>query len=435
MTFNYDLLTFDEIFEIYLPIPYRILFLLNFGLFLWIVNLKICIDHNIDPLIVLKIPKSDNNEILENNNNKIINSSNHILLNCSKIEFKKITILNLINYSIFLILINFFKFSIYLSLINLLKFLPIIGIFSFFSILLTPLNSNAFKKRFLETIKRTVRGDIDINLRNNDILLADTLTSYNKILIDFIIYLTSLILNLNILPKFDNNTENESSEKNYNLIKFDKSYSSFYNIDLLIGLLPSLIRLNQCLIEYNSSRRRNKQHLLNAIKYSTAILPVLSNILIRLDFHYGLSLWYLSSFINSLYSFIWDIKMDWNFEMFNNLLIKSVTKNNLRSRLMFNVRFYYYFAILIDFCLRFIWISRILIQQGEFQYSNSPFIVFVLGNLYSLEFGYFTLEFLEIIRRWVWVFIKLETEYIKLIFTVEDIELQQQQQQQQQQFD
>ncbi|GMF10273.1 unnamed protein product [[Candida] boidinii] len=102
---------------------------------------------------------------------------------------------------------------------------------------------------------------------------------------------------------------------------------------------------------------------------------------------------------------------------------------------MFNVRFYYYFAILIDFCLRFIWISRILIQQGEFQYSNSPFIVFVLGNLYSLEFGYFTLEFLEIIRRWVWVFIKLETEYIKLIFTVEDIELQQQQQQQQQQFD
>ncbi|OWB55489.1 hypothetical protein B5S28_g1361 [[Candida] boidinii] len=67
MTFNYDLLTFDEIFEIYLPIPYRILFLLNFGLFLWIVNLKICIDHNIDPLIVLKIPKSDNN------NNEIIN--------------------------------------------------------------------------------------------------------------------------------------------------------------------------------------------------------------------------------------------------------------------------------------------------------------------------------------------------------------------------
>lgn len=432
MTFNYDLLTFDEIFEIYLPIPYRILFLLNFGLFLWIVNLKICIDHNIDPLIVLKIPKSDNNnnnnQHIQNNNNEIINSSNHILLNYSKIEFKKITILNIINYLIFLILINFFKFSIYLSLINLLKFLPIIGIFSFFSILLTPLNSNQFKKRFLETIKRTLRGNIDINLRNNDILLADTLTSYNKILIDLIIYITSLILNLNILPKF-NNYDIDSENNNYDLIKFDKKYSNFYNIDLLIGLLPSLIRLNQCLIEYNSSRRRNKQHLLNAIKYSTAILPVFSNILIRLNFPYSLNLWYLSSFINSLYSFIWDIKMDWNFEMFNNLLNKSITKNNLRSRLMFNVKFYYYFAILIDFCLRFIWISRILITQGEFQYSNSPFIIFILGNLYSLEFGYFTLEFLEIIRRWIWVFIKLETEYIKLIFTVsEDIELQQQQQ-------
>lgn len=44
--------------------------------------------------------------------------------------------------------------------------------------------------------------------------------------------------------------------------------------------------------------------------------------------------------------------------------------------------------------------------------------------LFTTEMGNFMLEIFEIFRRWVWVFIKVETEYVKIVTSEEYIEMQ-----------
>lgn len=56
----------------------------------------------------------------------------------------------------------------------------------------------------------------------------------------------------------------------------------------------------------------------------------------------------------------------------------------------------YYGVIAIDLVLRFTWLSRL-----------SPH----LDKVNNLESGIFLLLFLEIARRWIWIFFRVETEW------------------------
>lgn len=58
----------------------------------------------------------------------------------------------------------------------------------------------------------------------------------------------------------------------------------------------------------------------------------------------------------------------------------------------------YYCAIVIDLILRFTWLSRL-----------SP----RLDKVNNVESGIFLLIFLEVARRWMWVFFRVETEWGK----------------------
>ncbi|ODV87133.1 hypothetical protein CANARDRAFT_194320 [[Candida] arabinofermentans NRRL YB-2248] len=368
-------------FDFCLPLPYRILLLVNFGIWLWYVNLKTCYRFNIDTLLVLKLNSP------ELTNAKLVGS---VRSACSRV-----TLVNGLNYAIYLILISndyYFK---------LMDLLPLGGLI--FTIIALSEKSSPEKKRFTSTVFRILRGNIDINIRNNDILLSDTLTSYSKVLIDFLVYISALILGYQTLP----------SPQDLSL-ELSKDHLKLYNLDLVLSSYPALIRLKQCIYEFEQSRRRNKQHLFNAIKYSTSFLPILANLLIRGGFIHGLSLWYLAVFINSTYSFFWDIKFDWNFELFTKFLNNDGVKNVpiLRQKLIFN-KFFYYVAILVDLQLRYIWVYRLMYPQ-LLERADHGVAAFVGSSLFINEFGNFVLEVLEILRRWVWVFIKIETEYIKM---------------------
>lgn len=59
----------------------------------------------------------------------------------------------------------------------------------------------------------------------------------------------------------------------------------------------------------------------------------------------------------------------------------------------------YYGAIVIDLILRFTWLTRL-----------SP----NLDRINSFESGIFLLVFLEVARRWMWIFFRVETEWGKL---------------------
>ncbi|KAJ8449997.1 hypothetical protein Cgig2_029359 [Carnegiea gigantea] len=83
----------------------------------------------------------------------------------------------------------------------------------------------------------------------------------------------------------------------------------------LVLVLPYLFRLFQCLRQYKDTGE--KSSLLNALKYSTAV-PVI--FLSALKYHVFPDkwtdiyrpLWLMSSVLNSMYSFYWDVTRDWD---------------------------------------------------------------------------------------------------------------------------
>lgn len=156
----------------------------------------------------------------------------------------------------------------------------------------------------------------------------------------------------------------------------------------------------------------------------------------------------LSVFINSAYSFWWDVTNDWGLDLFrpvtwspppsghspnnsmspprplvlptlraNPTLIGSSsattvdltsprpsiyrlpsTQFGLRRQLLFGDALIYYIAILLNFILRFTWSLKLSSH---------------LHNVTDMESGVFVMEALEVLRRWVWVFLRVEWEVLR----------------------
>lgn len=105
-------------------------------------------------------------------------------------------------------------------------------------------------------------------------------------------------------------------------------------------------------------------------------------------------------FINSFYSFYWDVAKDWDLTLFSS----SRERDNpeypygLRRNRYFHARQMYYIAIVVDLFLRFTWSIKL-----------SPH----LDHFNDLEGGIFLMEFLEVVRRWMWIFFRVETEWVR----------------------
>jgi hypothetical protein len=125
--------------------------------------------------------------------------------------------------------------------------------------------------------------------------------------------------------------------------------------------------------------------------------------------------------MNSMYSFWWDISMDWNlinvtFEPSSlnqhqqqssqhAITEKDQQKSStpmihFRRRLYFSKSTWYMIAIFFDFLLRITWSlklsSHIYIRQ--------------------LDGSVFFIELLEVVRRWVWVIFRMESEWVKKVY-------------------
>ena len=105
-------------------------------------------------------------------------------------------------------------------------------------------------------------------------------------------------------------------------------------------------------------------------------------------------LWISVSIFGSLYSYTWDIYMDWG-------LMRSREKGKfgLRSKITFS-RWYYYFAMVTDLLLKFTWIFT-FIEPKKLE-----------NFFYSLNFYILFLEILEGLRRTQWVLLRVENENI-----------------------
>lgn len=71
-------------------------------------------------------------------------------------------------------------------------------------------------------------------------------------------------------------------------------------------------------------------------------------------------MWIITTIVSSCYSFAWDVRMDWGF-----LSPNAKEHQFLRDDLIYRSVWYYYFAVVQDFLLRFSWTISISVDELE----------------------------------------------------------------------
>ncbi|XP_022364128.1 xenotropic and polytropic retrovirus receptor 1 isoform X2 [Enhydra lutris kenyoni] len=105
-------------------------------------------------------------------------------------------------------------------------------------------------------------------------------------------------------------------------------------------------------------------------------------------------LWIVFCIISSCYTLIWDLKMDWG------LFDKNAGENTfLREEIVYPQKAYYYCAIIEDVILRFAWTVQISITSMTLSPHSGDIIATVFAPL-------------EVFRRFVWNFFRLENEHL-----------------------
>lgn len=215
-------------------------------------------------------------------------------------------------------------------------------------------------------------------------------------------------------------------------------------VPLLISI-PYVIRLRQCLSEYGSSNRaigRPKRPLYNALKYASA-LPVIwlrvwqPSTTTWFSSYIGVdALWYMSVLVNTLFSFWWDVTNDWGLDLLQYPSIQTIwaqpqahlpplhrrttsdteassalemteprpthaRRNSMlrapEKHLPLPGSVYWVFLV-VNLFLRFTWSLKL---SSHWQY------------LVEWQRGLLLLEALEIVRRTVWVLLRVEWELVK----------------------
>ncbi|XP_055959552.1 uncharacterized protein LOC126655756 isoform X2 [Mercurialis annua] len=165
----------------------------------------------------------------------------------------------------------------------------------------------------------------------------------------------------------------------------------------LVLVLPYIFRLFQCLRQYKDTRERTS--LFNALKYSTAV-PVI--FLSALKYHvfpdrwtgFYRPLWLLSSVLNSLYSFYWDVTRDWDLSGFTRIF--KFNKPNFWSYILHGQKWVYFWVIGSNLILRCTWTYKLSAHLRH--------------NYLTL----FMIAALEMVRRFQWVFFRVENEWNKM---------------------
>ncbi|KAJ7512757.1 EXS family-domain-containing protein [Mycena galericulata] len=166
--------------------------------------------------------------------------------------------------------------------------------------------------------------------------------------------------------------------------------SRLWPLAFVLGVLPFLVRLIQSFKRYADSKLTT--HLINAGKYGTGIISYLCYFIWRhRGSHYDqpFALWCLVNAIYTSYALTWDFLMDWS------ILRLHSRHFLLRQELVYtNHIFLYYLAIVTNTLIRFLWVLYIPAKGPDVMLRT-----FVVGLL-------------EIVRRWLWNFYRLENEHI-----------------------
>ncbi|KAF9010010.1 EXS family-domain-containing protein, partial [Cyathus striatus] len=167
--------------------------------------------------------------------------------------------------------------------------------------------------------------------------------------------------------------------------------SSYWPVIFILAVLPLIVRLVQSIKRYADSKLIT--HLINGGKYGSGIISYFFYYMWR---HQGINhrgalfvLWCLFNANYSIYASCWDLFMDWS------LLRVHTRYPFLREEVVYTNHIpLYYFAIISNVLLRFMWV--IYIPQGGPNIQLRTFIAAVF----------------EMLRRWQWNFYRLENEHL-----------------------
>lgn len=163
----------------------------------------------------------------------------------------------------------------------------------------------------------------------------------------------------------------------------------------ILTLLPLWFRFNQCLRRYTDTGNR-MPHLANAFKYALSMTVTLFGAFHPLYLrHSGPSnlfqMFWMTTFVaSSLYSFFWDVYMDWG--------LGRPKYNFLGPRLMYPRKDSYYATIGIDLVLRFAWVLTLVPPNSGARFALPQYLTAVSMML-------------ELFRRTIWGFLRLENEH------------------------
>ncbi|KAK7571792.1 hypothetical protein V9T40_014264 [Parthenolecanium corni] len=166
----------------------------------------------------------------------------------------------------------------------------------------------------------------------------------------------------------------------------------------IVNCIPAWVRFAQCLRRYRDSRET--LHLINAGKYASSMAGIISNSMLLSSktsySHYSENpyfyVYFICATIASTYTYTWDVKMDWGVFDFRESEYKF-----LREEIVYSSPMFYYLAIIEDFILRFFWLITFLLNANGWVSSE------VISSVSAP---------LEIFRRFVWNFFRLENEHL-----------------------
>ncbi|PHH88663.1 hypothetical protein CDD83_7247 [Cordyceps sp. RAO-2017] len=374
-----------DAFSLVFPLPYRVGFIVTLAVWGWGFNLHYLCLAGIDVPALIRYPGRT--------------SPHHAAHHVS--TYRLATALS----SLFVLSIGLFWLLTWRvpSRVVAYDWLPMTYLVALAALFFAPLRNlpGGGRRRFLATLRRVGIGGIAEahDGKFGDILLADVLTSYAKVGGDLFVTLCMFF-----------------SPGGSSTDRPDRNCGGTVVVPLLMAV-PSLIRFRQCITEYLRVRRApyrestgwGGQHLANALKYSTAFPVLITSSLQRSAESDGARAalyraWLAAVLLNSLYSFYWDVAKDWDLTLFSTRRERNSPYHawGLRDRLVFRPAALYYAVIGLDLMLRCTWSMKL-----------SPH----LDRFSDFETGIFLIELLEVLRRWIWIFFRVETEWIRTTST------------------
>ncbi|KAJ3142385.1 hypothetical protein HDU90_004658 [Geranomyces variabilis] len=327
------------------------------------------------------------------------------------------------------------------------------------------------RNAFLRSLKRTVTGGFASAVPFCDVIFADILTSFSKVMGDLQIVFADFVTDESEMIPVPTTSVAPSQTGTFNAVDF---------VSPLIVCIPYLLRLRQCISEYSQTPKTSvrARHFANAIKYLSGLPVVMSGFTINwmeAQYHrrhggsqlegddvglrdtdvtntrHGLNVaigtWIFFSLVHSIYTLYWDVVMDWHLGNMRSrhrasgspitgpallsprtagLTVLTFPSGGggavgrssagprypmfLRPTMHFRPVWLYYVAIVVDAVLRFSWVVRVTLL---WRVADSVGTVSAVGNMSGTKEALVAidvaLKLLEIVRRWMWTFLRIES--------------------------